>query len=67
MEFVEAEEVVESSGISTTSQVWRVASGAKDTRRLATRSQLQVSGTIAHHIQKADMSSSDSVGAADLT
>ena len=37
VEFVEAEEVVESSGISTTSQVWRVASGAKETRRLAAK------------------------------
>ena len=34
----EEEEVVESCTYSTTSQVWRVASGAKDTRRLATLS-----------------------------
>lgn len=37
VEFVDAEDVVESSGISTTSQVCRVASGAKDTRRLAAK------------------------------
>ena len=35
VEFVEAEDVVESSGISTTFQVWRVASGAKETLRAA--------------------------------
>ena len=35
VEFVDAEEVVESSGSSTTFQVCSVASGAKDTLRLA--------------------------------
>ena len=33
--FVEAEDVVESSGSSTTSQVCKVASGANETRRFA--------------------------------
>ena len=37
VEFVEAEDVVESSGNSTTFQVWSVASGAKDTLRFAGR------------------------------
>ena len=35
VEFVDADEVVESSGNSTTFQVCRVASGAKDTLRFA--------------------------------
>ena len=34
---VEAEDVVESSGISTTSHVCRVASGANETLRFATK------------------------------
>lgn len=38
VELVDAEDVVESSGSSTTFQVWRVASGANDTLRLAVRS-----------------------------
>lgn len=35
VELVDADEVVESSGISTTSHICRVASGAKDTLRFA--------------------------------
>jgi hypothetical protein len=36
VEFVDADEVVESSPISMFTHVWSVASGAKDTRRFAT-------------------------------
>ena len=42
VEFDDAEEVVASRMYSTTSQVWRVASGAKETRRLAAESQNRV-------------------------
>lgn len=46
VEFPEAEEVVESSGKSTTSQVCKVASGANETLRFAADSQrIRVSKT----------------------
>lgn len=45
VEFPEAEEVVESSGSSTTSQVCKVASGANDTLRFASDDQREVGHT----------------------
>lgn len=46
VEFVEAEDVVESSGISTTFQVCKVASGAKETLRAAIASMSAIVASI---------------------